>query len=253
MWRGYYLQVTGITNQGMKRARNEDGCFAKAEFGVALLAVADGMGGHQAGNIASSMAIAVVERFWDFIGSTAHSSGKDDRGLINRMIHEANERILIEAESDSVKRGMGTTFTVGLLRCNHLLIGHVGDSRAYLIAGDQIRRLTRDHSLVEQLVQSGQVTPEEAQNHSQRHILTRALGTSSDLQVDITELDIDEGSALLFCTDGLTNLVLEREILAAVKEQTDPEASAASLIEMANSRGGFDNITVVLATDIGGK
>ncbi len=217
------------------------------------MVVADGMGGHRAGNVASDLAVSRAEQFWADIDPSAPPSAEEARKMIECLIAEANEQVLSKASDSTDRQGMGTTFTVGLLCGSHLTIGHIGDSRAYLVSDGQIKLLTRDHSLVEQLIESGQVKPEEAKDHPQRHILTRALGISSSLQIDISEKEVEAGSTLLFCTDGLTNMVSDDEILRAALEQSDPQLLAESLIELANSRGGFDNITVVVATGIGGQ
>lgn len=246
------VHVAGLTNKGMERPRNEDSFFFKVESDIALLVVADGMGGHRAGNVASGLAVSAAENFWADLDRSTQLSAEETNRLIKCLILDANELILGEAGSSAEQQGMGTTLTVGLLCGSRLTIGHIGDSRAYLINNGQIRLLTRDHSLLEELIQNGQVKPEEAKNHPQRHVLTRALGIASDLQVDVTEQEIEAGSVLLFCTDGLTNLVSEDEILAASSGQPEPGLLAESLIDLANSRGGFDNITVVVATGIGG-
>lgn len=245
--------VSGMTNKGLERSRNEDNCFARTDAGTALLVVADGMGGHSAGNVASGIAINSAEQFWADFDRANTPSVEDAREMVRNLILKANELILDEAVNFSDRKGMGTTFTVGLLCGNRLTIGHIGDSRAYLIRDGQIRLLTKDHSLVEQLVDSGQIQPEDAESHPQRHVLTRALGISPDIQLDISEEEIESGSILLFCTDGLTNLVRDKEILEESAKQPEPEKLAESLIKLANSRGGFDNITVVVASDIGGQ
>ncbi len=247
------MQVVGLTNQGLERARNEDSCFASAESDLALLVVADGMGGHRAGNIASTIAVETAEQIWSELDRTRLPSVKSARELVNTLLSEANGRILKEAENESDRRGMGTTLTAALLCGNRLTIGHVGDSRAYKVADGQISLLTRDHSLIGQMIEDGRIKPEYAENHPQKHVLTRALGVSSDLEIDITELEIDAGSTLLLCTDGLTNMVRDNEILKLCNEKTEPAALAEALIDLANSRGGFDNITVVIASGIGGS
>ena len=247
------MQVTGVTNKGKERPRNEDSCYAVQDSDLALLVVADGMGGHKAGNVASGIAVSIAEKYWNSIIREKPLSNQEAKSLVEEMIVEANQAVISEADNSFEKRGMGTTLTVGLLSGNLLIIGHIGDSRAYLVNNDRIELLTRDHSLLEQLLQSGQVKPEEAKNHPKRHVLTRALGASSELQVDIADLVIEPGSVLLFCTDGLTNQVEDHEILNVVTGQKDPQLQAESLIALANARGGHDNITVVIAADIGGQ
>ncbi len=247
------MHVTGVTNKGKERSRNEDSCYAVQDSDLALLVVADGMGGHQAGNVASEIAVSTAEKYWESINRDKPLSDREAKDLVKDLIIEANQSVISEADNSFDKRGMGTTLTVGLLSGNRLTIGHIGDSRAYLVNSDRIELLTRDHSLLEQLIESGQVRPEEAKNHPKRHVLTRALGASSELQIDIIDYDIEPGSALLFCTDGLTNLVEDHEILTVVTGQKDPQLQAESLIALANARGGHDNITVVIAADIGGQ
>ncbi len=247
------MQIAGLTNRGRERARNEDSYFLKADSGIALLAVADGMGGHRAGNVASGLAVSSAEQLWDDLDRTNSFTPEKARTIMCSMVLNANSLILDEADHSSARQGMGTTLTSGLLYDNRLTIGHIGDSRAYLVHNGKIKLLTRDHSLLEQLIASGQVKPEEAHNHPQRHVLTRALGTALDPEIDIIELVLKTGSALILCTDGLTNLVKDHEILALCQNEPDPHSLAEALIDLANSRGGHDNITVVIAKGIGGQ
>ena len=247
------MQLAGLTNRGRKRVRNEDSYFLQADSDVVLIVVADGMGGHRAGNVASGLAVSTAERIWDDLNRTEPLTAESARAMISRLILDANRLILDEADRSAARQGMGTTLTSGLLCDNRLTIGHIGDSRAYLVHNGRIKLLTRDHSLLEQLIESGEVKPEEAHQHPQRHVLTRALGTTLDPQIDIAEFDLETGSVLLFCTDGLTNLVRDAEILALCLKESDPHSLAESLIDLANSRGGHDNITVVIATGIGGQ
>jgi len=246
------VRISGLTNRGRERLRNEDSCFAESDGEKALLVVADGMGGHQAGNVASSLAVTAAEKFWQDINGRELPEKDKTRQMVVTFIREANDLILAEAAGSTTKRGMGTTITAALLAGRQLIIGHVGDSRAYLIKDDEIKLLTKDHSLIEELIASGEVKPEDALNHPQRHILTRALGVEKYLQVDLLELEVETDAVILLCTDGLTNLVNDREILAAAAAAPDPQELAEKLIEMANERGGYDNITVVIASGTGG-
>lgn len=247
------MQLAGLTNRGRERSRNEDSYFLEADSGIALLVVADGMGGHRAGNVASSLAVSSAEQLWGDLDRTDSLTPEKARTIMCSLIINANNLILNEADHSSARQGMGTTLTSGLLYDNHLTIGHIGDSRAYLVHRGKIKLLTRDHSLLEQLIETGQVKPEEADNHPQRHVLTRALGTALDPEIDIIDLELEAGSALIFCTDGLTNLVKDKEILALCQDESDPHKLAEALIDLANSRGGYDNITVVIAKGIGGR
>lgn len=247
------MQLVGLTNRGRERARNEDNYYLEADSNTALLVVADGMGGHLAGNVASSLAVSSAKQAWTDLDRTILLTPETARLVLLDLILSTNQLILDEAEKSSAKRGMGTTFTSGLLRDNHLTIAHIGDSRAYLVYEDNIKQLTKDHTLVEHLIETGQIKPDEANNHPQRHVLTRALGIDPDPEIDISELVLEAGSALLFCTDGLTNLVTDEEILALLQEAPDLQSGAESLISLANSKGGHDNITVLIINGIGGQ
>ncbi len=246
------MKIASLSNRGMERERNEDNCFIKANSDIALMMVADGMGGHQAGNVASELAVSTAEKFWNNIDFNNELTAEKSRDFITNLIQDANEQIYNEANKSSIKRGMGTTITAGLLNDTHLTIGHIGDSRAYLVNTDRIKLLTKDHSLIEQLLESGQIKADEADNHPQRHILTRAVGITEEPEIDLDEFDLEKGSILLLCTDGLTTLVRDLEIWSECQEHKDPQELTKSLINLANSRGGYDNITVVAVTDIGG-
>jgi protein phosphatase len=245
------LRAVGLTHRGRERSRNEDSYLVKTGEDLSILAVADGMGGHMAGDVASALAIGVFERYWAEVSRNRPPSPDRFAEIIENLIIKANNLILEEAARDSSKEGMGTTLTVGLLSGLSLVIGHIGDSRAYLVSKDALTMLTEDHSLLEQLIQAGRMSPEEAEGHPKRHILVRALGTSAEVKVDLIPVELNEGDALLFCSDGLTSMVPDEEIHRAALDHTDPLPAAQALIRLANERGGCDNITVVYATDIG--
>jgi len=245
------LRAVGLTHTGRERPRNEDSYLVKTGEDLAILAVADGMGGHMAGDVASALAIDIFERYWEDVSRNGPPAPERFAEIIENLFIQANNLILEEAARDSGKEGMGTTLTVGLISGLHMVIGHVGDSRAYLVSEAGLTMLTEDHSLLEQLIQEGRMSPEEAEGHPNRHILLRALGTSANVKVDLIPVQLHEGDALLFCSDGLTSMVRDEEIFQAVKEHSDPLAAAQALIWLANERGGHDNITVVYATEIG--
>ncbi len=248
------MQGVGVSNCGRERLRNEDSYFVRLAKEKALIAVADGMGGHVAGDVASALAVAVVERFWGKMYpdlSKTEEPSCDVAKMINTLVQEANRLVYERGAADPALRGMGTTITVGFVEKGFLTIGHVGDSRAYLLEKDRITMLTADHSLPEQLIQNGIISPEEAQEHPQRHVLTRALGTAPVVEADLLQHELPAGTTLLFCTDGLTTLVRDHELLAVLQEETDLDRAATRLIDLANERGGHDNITVVLLTDCG--
>ena len=217
-----------------------------------MLAVADGMGGHQAGNVASALAIKATEDLWAELNRHSLASIEQRNQVLKDLILQSNITIISEAIKNSSKSGMGTTMTAGLLYGNHLTVGHVGDSRAYVIYDHKIELITRDHSLLEKLLESGEVKPEQAKNHPQRHVLTRAVGIDNNLEVDLYNLELAPGAILVFCTDGLTNQVSDEELKIECLNNINPAQMAENLVKLANDRGGFDNITVAIATGIGG-
>jgi serine/threonine protein phosphatase PrpC len=227
-------QATAVSDAGRKRRRNEDAYVVDPP----LFAVADGMGGAQAGEVASQLAAAVLRE----------STGKDGdpEGRIVALIQEANRQIYERARSDAQASGMGTTVTAAMLADEQVAIGHVGDSRAYRVRGGELEQLTEDHSLVADLMRSGRLTPEEAETHPQRSVITRALGTDPDVDVDTSAVDAEPGDIFLLCSDGLTTMVGDEEILRALAESETLEDAARALVRAANRRGGEDNITIVL-------
>src|SRR5581483_6439591 len=226
-------------NPGRKRRRNEDAFVCEPP----LFAVADGMGGAQAGEIASSLAAAAVSG-----GLNGDEAPEDAERLVVELIQEANRRVHDRATTDASASGMGTTLTVALARADDVVaIGHVGDSRAYLLREGKLEQLTDDHSLVAELVRRGELSPEEAEVHPQRSVITRALGTDPDVDVDTFTVQALDGDLFLLCSDGLTTMVDVDTITDLVdRNRADLRAAARSLIREANNRGGDDNITAVL-------
>ncbi len=231
-------QRVGETNPGRKRRRNEDAYVCDPP----LFAVADGMGGAQAGEVASSLAAAALKE---------RGEGDDDgdgEERVAELIQEANRRVHQRAVDDESATGMGTTMTVALFHADGTVsIGHVGDSRAYLHRDGRLEQLTEDHSLVAELVRRGELSPEEAEVHPQRSVITRALGTDPDVDVDTFTVQAQEGDLFLLCSDGLTTMVDVEGITTVVdRNRQDLHAAARALIREANERGGDDNITAVL-------
>ncbi|HYM64143.1 MAG TPA: Stp1/IreP family PP2C-type Ser/Thr phosphatase, partial [Gaiellaceae bacterium] len=224
-----------LTDPGRKRRRNEDSFVADPP----LFVVADGMGGAQAGEVASRLAAATFREFHE-----ADKLGPEQR--LEAIIQEANRRIFERARSDTQATGMGTTVTASLVGEERLSIGHVGDSRAYRIRGGALEQLTEDHSLVADLVRSGRLSPEEAEMHPQRSVITRALGTDPEVDVDTFTIEVETGDVFLLCSDGLTTMVEDDRILAVVRDAKSLEDAARSLVKEANRQGGEDNVTVVL-------
>jgi serine/threonine protein phosphatase PrpC len=225
--------AAGATDTGHRRRRNEDAYVCEPP----LFAVADGMGGHQAGEVASRLAAAALRE-------DVEPAGGAER--VEALIREANRRIWQQATEDVTASGMGTTVTVALVEGDSITIGHVGDSRAYRIRGGQIEQLTDDHSLAGELERSGKLSAEEARMHPQRSVITRALGTEPDVEIDTFTVEGRAGDLYLLCSDGLSSMVDDASILELVEGRSgNLEAVARELVRAANRSGGEDNITVV--------
>jgi len=233
------LRSAARTDVGRCRRANED-CYAiAAEMG--LYVVADGMGGHQAGQLASQLAAEVaVKTLRALEGSEATLTEK-----LRCSVAAANREIYTTAQTKAEYNGMGTTLVLLLAAEGRVALAHVGDSRAYLIRGGRIRQLTDDHSVVGELVRRREITQTAARAHPHRHVLTRALGVRREVAPDLAELTSLPGDLFVLCSDGLTGLVQDDEIAQAAGESTDLDAICGGLVEQANSRGGEDNITVV--------
>ncbi len=235
-------QSSARTDPGRKRRRNEDAYVCEPP----LFAVADGMGGAQAGEIASDLAASALKE------SAGNGGGLEQ---VVSLIQEANRRVHDRATSDAAASGMGTTMTVALVEpSGRVAIGHVGDSRAYLVRDGRLEQLTDDHSLVAELVRRGELSPEEAEVHPQRSVITRALGTDPDVDVDAFSVEAQPGDLFLICSDGLSTMVGAEEIEAIVGRcRHDLDAAAKALVQAANRGGGDDNITAVLFEVVDGE
>jgi protein phosphatase len=221
------------SDTGRKRRRNEDAFVNDPP----LFAVADGMGGAQAGEVASRLAATALRE--NQVGAPAEQR-------VVSLIQEANRRVYERSSEDAAVSGMGTTMTVALVEDGRVLIGHVGDSRAYLVRDGRLDQLTEDHSLVAELLRSGKLSPEEAEAHPQRSVITRAIGTDPDVDVDTFTIEPKAGDVFLLCSDGLTDMIADETILELVERHRDDlDTAAKALIRAANKAGGVDNITVV--------
>jgi len=229
---------------GKVRTNNEDAYYFPKESGnfPELYIVADGMGGHVGGEIASEIAVNEVS---SYINSNLSPDSDSQRVkcILEASIISANNKILSFALQHRMYSGMGTTITIALFHKGSLFIGHVGDSRAYRIRDDRIEQLTRDHSLVWQLAEEGRITMEEAENHPLKNIITKALGAEEKIEPDIMEFDLKDNDIIILCSDGLTNM-LDNNIIKRIALSFKPEEAALKLIEKANLNGGLDNITV---------
>jgi len=230
----FRLRVGSKTDVGRARDRNEDSYLLKEP----LFVIADGMGGHRGGDVASSMAV-------DSLNGIELPEDTPLTVLVER-IKEANRDVLQRGDADSNLRGMGTTVTALLAEDAKAHVVHVGDSRAYLYRNGALQQLTEDHTLVQRMVREGRLTPEQARNHPQRSIVTRVLGVDEDLQVDELTLDVHPGDRFLLCSDGLTGMLDEDRIAGILEAEGDPQAAADQLVREANREGGEDNITVIL-------
>ena len=223
------------TDTGRQRHANEDSYFARAP----VFAVADGMGGAQAGEVASRIAAGAFERR----GQVADETPAE--GQLEQIAQAANSEIHRLAQEDSSRAGMGTTLTAAMLRDDEVSLGHVGDSRAYLFRDGELKRLTKDHSLVEELRRQGRLTEEQAEEHPQRSIITRALGPEPSVNVDTMTFPARDGDVYLLCSDGLTTMVSDDEIRRILSESKSLRSAVSKLVEAANRGGGRDNITAV--------
>lgn len=221
--------VGARTDVGRVREGNEDSYMVNEP----LFAVADGMGGHQGGEVASKLALDTLRE-------------ATDGAALAQAVQDANRAVFEQAGQDPALAGMGTTLTAFLVDGDTLRLAHVGDSRAYLLRDGTLQRITTDHTVVEGLVEKGELTPQEASIHPQRSILTRAIGVDGDVQVDQASIQPRPGDRLLLCSDGLTGMVDEADIQRILEEHADPQAAADALVEAANEAGGQDNITAVI-------
>lgn len=237
------MKYYSMTDVGRKREMNQDYVFATDKpVGPFpnLLVVADGMGGHKAGDFASKYTVNVLRK------ELENSSTDKPGDILKRVVVIANNDLIRVAKSDVKLEGMGTTLVAATIIGNTLYFANVGDSRLYLI-NDKIRQLSKDHSLVEEMVRLGGIKAEEAKNHPDKNIITRAIGVKNDVEADIYEYRLKKGDVILMCTDGLSNMVEDEDMFDIVKGARDIVEAVEMLIEKANSNGGRDNIGVVMA------
>lgn len=237
---------------GKVRKINEDSFFASKDGDkIPVFIVADGMGGHKAGDVASRLAVNSVIEYLQTISLESNSNDEIIQ-IIRQAFNYSNSKVFEMSLKDSNCQGMGTTLTMALIVQNCLYIGHIGDSRAYVYSGGKLIQLTQDHSLVAELVRNGKLTKNEARNHPQRNIITRALGTDSYVEVDIITRCLNRDDLVVLCSDGLTNMICDSEleqIICAYKNNV--EKLPCVLTELANERGGYDNITVMVIENDG--
>ena len=236
------MQVWGVTHQGMVRQQNQDAFDARAmEDGRIIALVCDGMGGARAGNVASSMAVALfMEHFLEL------NDCADGEARLRQAAAAANREVFQRATTDPECAGMGTTLVAALAGETEAVVLNEGDSRAYYVTQEGITRVTRDHSLVEDMVERGELTRDEARTHPHKNLITRALGAEPVLMADCFRQRLEEGSRLLLCSDGLSNVVSEQEMLYEVIHGGEDESCCQRLLDIALNRGAPDNVTAVL-------
>ena len=222
------------TDIGCLRDHNEDSLVVTPP----LFAVADGMGGHAAGEVASEIAVRVLSEL---------APEHPDVEALGRAIEEANRAVIQAAREGRGRQGMGTTMTAAMLEGERLVIAQIGDSRAYLLHQGKLQQLTRDHSLMADMIEAGQLTPEEARTHPQRSVITRALGSDAHLHPDIYEINVETGDRLLICSDGLSGMIFDDQIENTLRRVQDPQRCASQLVNEAIAAGGHDNVTVIVA------
>lgn len=236
------MKAFSITNIGMQRKVNQDYVYCSEEAIGSLpnlYIVADGMGGHKAGDYASRCCVESM------IQEVKGDSLKSPVSILEHAIQKANETVLRESKKNVEYEGMGTTVVVATIVEDTLHVGNIGDSRLYVIR-DRIEQITQDHSLVETMVRTGELMPEDARFHPNKNIITRALGTNEDVKADFFEVKLEKADTILLCSDGLSNMVEDREIERIVKEMHDVEKASETLVELANQNGGTDNIAIVM-------
>ena len=236
------MKTFSMTDAGISREMNQDYFFA-SDTAVGnltnLYIVADGMGGHKAGEYASRY---TIERI---VASVARNTGDEPVAVLRAAIDKANELLIMEAREDESKYGMGTTVVAATIIGNKMIVANVGDSRLYVI-GNGIRQITRDHSLVEEMVRMGGMDADQAKEHPDKNIITRAIGASESVEPDFFEVELEKNDLVLLCSDGLTNMVDDKEIGQILLDQTSLESQVITLINTANRNGGRDNITVII-------
>lgn len=246
----YKFEVANASDVGCLRKYNEDSTLSNTAMG--LLVLADGMGGHNAGELASAMAVTNIYDFitlgFDESESVADQEEDGCSQLVHDAVHDANLKIYTAGQEDKLYKGMGTTVVVALLKSDSLYVSHVGDSRLYRIRDNNLQQLTQDHSLFQELIDRGIFTYKEALRSVPKNFVTKALGLNADVESDVTKITINVGDIYLLCSDGLTDIVADEDIHLILSQYNDDLMQVANkLVEIAKKNGGYDNISVVLA------
>lgn len=244
-------QMCYKTDVGKIRPHNEDAVKIYKNPNCSIIVIADGMGGHEAGEVASAMVLKTIEQH--FNEDLIFDDSEVLRKWLKQILHQVNENILTYIEEHHISHGMGTTAIVAVMTKSFIAFAHIGDSRAYLLSHRQLRQITKDHTFVRKLVEEGKLSEQEAKNHPHRNIIMNALGVNKSLKFDYLVLEHYQLDAILLCTDGLTSMVDDQEILAILSEKISTEEKVNLLIEVANRNGGNDNISVALCESLEGS
>ena len=241
-----YMKYSILSDVGQKRTNNQDHADTYENLqGERIFLLADGMGGHKAGNVASKLAVEDLGKAWSETDFTSETAPSDIQSWLRTQIRAENQNIANLGKLDDYK-GMGTTLEAVVVQKHQIISAHVGDSRTQIIKNGELIRITRDHSLVQELVDAGEITAEEAEKHPNKNIITRSLGQPVDVDVDTLTLEIDVDDIIIMSSDGLTNMVSGEAIIETVQSDTDLTSQAETLVGIANANGGLDNLTVIL-------
>lgn len=239
------MEAYFLTDQGQVRGHNEDsGGIYYNSSGQLLAVIADGMGGHQAGDIASEMAVSIIQQGWN--ESETLKAPEETEAWLADILFQVNHEIYHLASQKEEYAGMGTTIVVAINCGDFFTVAHIGDSRCYLQNSNGFKQITEDHSLVNELVRTGQISKEDAEQHPRKNIVLRALGTEENVDADIRSLSWEIGDKLLLCSDGLSDKISNEKILEFIRSEEQLEQISHSLIDLANERGGEDNISLVI-------
>ena len=240
------MKFAAGTDRGLKREINEDPyrIIPESSQNPSAFIIADGMGGHNCGEVASRMTVDYISDYIEHSSSQLFSC-QDIGEEIKKLVGDANITVFEASLSKPETNGMGTTLTMAVITDSKVTVAHVGDSRLYLARSANLRQITEDHSYIEELIKNGSLTREEAESHPRKNVITRAIGSSRDIEVDLMDLEAENGDVFLLCTDGLTNMICENEIYNIIKDN-EPEKACEQLIDAAKGKGGEDNITVIV-------
>ncbi|KKE78326.1 Stp1/IreP family PP2C-type Ser/Thr phosphatase [Oceanobacillus caeni] len=242
------MRGTFLTDRGRVRSHNEDaGGIYYNSTNQLLAVIADGMGGHQAGDVASKMAITQIDKQWK--NTKKFEKPNEIEEWLQNTIQEINKAIYEHAQNNQECEGMGTTLVIVVHIDEFLTVAHIGDSRCYLLNQHKLKQVTEDHSLVNALVQSGQISRDDAKHHPRKNVVLRALGSELQVDADIKTISIDENEKILLATDGLTDKILDEELFEIINKHDDIHLACQELIDLANNRGGEDNISLILLSN----